>query len=313
MKIRCTSNNSSTVAIHDHPKISYVAEASKQERDLFCFVGTNIFVQDLITHETIKEPADEYWKRNEQASLTVRQVIAEHVGAKCEDWIKYLNDGGRHLEWIKTTFGLTLTQEDFKRAWQRFNHKSWFDRNGYYIKGWLAVAEALQLGEEARHKLGEGNYPHADRYGGQIRCMRGSDCPICANRKYLESLGEMKPRVTGNERTDKMLAMNFDYWRAQPFWVRNWLLLHNEFTVKHTAKCKKCGELIETGRIFGCDSWVQRIRKEICYDCDGEYQAEVRRLEREFSSGSKQRTIKKHDRFSLGVAQKGLDDFFQKK
>ena len=175
----------------------------------------------------------------------------------------------------------------------------------------MAVAEALKIGQEARWELSAGKYPHADRFKGQIKCARGSDCPICANRKYLESLGELKPKVTGNERTDEMLARNFDYWQGQFFWVRNWLLLHNEFTVKHTPKCSKCGQIIDVGLIFGCDGWAKRISKGICCDCDSEYQAEMRRVEREFSpKTNRPGKIKEQDRFSLGKHQKGLDKFF---
>ena len=200
--IRCTSTNSTYTKVHDNPNVSWIVRATKHEHDLFCYVGTDIFVHDVLAHY------------------------------------------------------------DFSSE-------------------------------------------------GKIKCPRAKECPICANRQYLESLGELQPRVTGDERIDKMLAMNYDYCSSEPFWVRNWLVLRAEFIVKHTPKCSKCGQIIETGWIFGCDSWVKRIRKGICYDCDEQYQAETRRLEREYSPKPKRRKIKEHDAYSLGSSQKGLEEFLK--
>ena len=229
-------------------------------------------------------------ERNKKASKVVRRVIAEHLNRnykEAEEWKDYLYYSGSNFKWIEETFKVTLTQEDYEKTWKLFKHQEWFRNNGYYIRGWLAVAEALGIGEKARKILEETSYPHADKYEGVIKCPRPEDCPICKNREYLESLGELKPEVTDNKITDEALAMNFNYYSSQPIWVRNWLVLRAAFIVKHTPKCPKCGELNRTGVIFGCDSWVRRIEKGICYDCDPEWQRQMRRFELEMRKGKK--------------------------
>lgn len=203
--IKCTRSNSAYVDVHNNPDISWLERTTKLEHDLFCYLGTDIFVQQYIVH----------------------------------------------------------------------------------------------------HDLSMGGYKEPPK------CPRPSDCPICANRAYLESLGELEPRETGDERVDRQLAMNFDYYRSEPFWAKNWMLLKNEFVVKHTPKCRKCKRIIDFGVIFGCDGWVKRARKGICYGCDTEFQREMRRWQQSSHRRvGKPRKIKEHDAYSLGKEQKALETFF---
>jgi len=151
-----------------------------------------------ILHDCIpQENADTYWERNNKAAITVIKVVADWRGHDPEvDWKPkdglgipfHLNDCSRHLEWIKETFGLSLTKQDFEDAWKLFEHKEWFDESGYYIRGWLAVAEALGIGEAAKKALETTPYPHADNP--QVKeenlCEQMKICPIYHYREYLK-------------------------------------------------------------------------------------------------------------------------------
>jgi hypothetical protein len=100
------------------------------------------------------------------------------------------------------------------------------------------------------------------------QCTRYDRCPICANKEYLESLGELTPRVTGNEEDNRHLALNYEHYRGEPVFVKNWLLLKNEFAYKYTPRCTQCGNPIWNTVIMGCDSWVDDVASGLCENCD---------------------------------------------
>jgi len=147
-----------------------------------------------------RENADAYWQRNYKSAKAVRDLVADFYGNENskkfdneyladyspQNWPLHINDGARHLEWIKGTFRLSLTQKDFKDAWKLFEHKEWFDESGYYIRGWLAVAEALGIGEAARKALETTPYPHADSPQEEHLCENIKVCPIYHYREYLK-------------------------------------------------------------------------------------------------------------------------------
>jgi len=155
-------------------------------------------IEYSMLHDCIpRENADKYWERNDKAAVAVIKVVADWLGHDPKvDWKPkdglgmplHLNDCSGHLEWIKETFGLSLTKRDFEDAWKLFEHKEWFDESGYYIRGWLAVAEALGIGQAARKALETTPYPHADNP--QVKeenlCEHMKVCPIHYYREYLK-------------------------------------------------------------------------------------------------------------------------------
>ena len=155
--------------------------------------GGCAFVHDCVPRET----SDDYWKRNNEAAKAVMNSVADWLGHDPKvDWKPkddlgiplHLNDSSRHHGWVKDVFGVSLTRKDYEEAWMLFEHKSWFDDRGYYIRGWLAVAEALGMGEAARKVLETTPYPHAD--SPQVKpedlCSHMETCPIYQYREYLK-------------------------------------------------------------------------------------------------------------------------------
>ena len=135
-----------------------------------------------------QESADDYWKRSSIASQTVKAVIALCTSKAGDDWPDYLTS--RHLEWIESEFGFALAEEDFDKAWELWEHPYWFSaNNGYYIKGWLAVADGLGIGAKAREILEITPFPHADHPKSRDSiCKKRDVCPIYQYREYLKTI-----------------------------------------------------------------------------------------------------------------------------
>ena len=96
------------------------------------------------------------------------------------------------------------------------------------------------------------------------------NCPVCINKAFLQSLGELKPEVTGNKDVDYHLAMNVNYHCNTVAWALNWLVLKNKFEVDNTPKCKECEQPIFTSVIFGCDTWKKDVKSGLCKKHDPE-------------------------------------------
>ena len=132
-----------------------------------------------------RESTDDYWERNDKAAGALRELVASYTGKDTLRLPLHLSES--RLHWIKETFGITLTRQDYEDAWKLFQHKEWFDESGYYIRGWLAVAETLGIGREARKLLETTSYPHKD--SPQVKeeglCEHMKICPIYHYREWL--------------------------------------------------------------------------------------------------------------------------------
>lgn len=222
--------------------------------------GQNIYSKTC----TPKEGHEDYWERNNTACQVVQEVIAGHLGVDTIGWITHLNDSKRHRNWIKETFGVKLTKEDYEQAWLLFEHKEWFRNDGYFIEGWLAVAEALGLGQMARHVLKDTSFPHSNKVNikPEDLCAQMDICPIYRYRFWLEVTSIIIPELLFRYRTfqsnisyyihDITMEMfkegkkkqiekrindsNVDFrlkWRIRQM-IRDYLL---------KPRCKKCGEI----------------------------------------------------------------------
>lgn len=241
---------------------------------------------------TPQESAADYWKRNNIAAETIRTVVALHTKKRDENWPLHLNDNERHLRWIEDEFGFALSEEDFNDAWKLWEHKHWFPNNdGYYVKGWMAVADALGIGSTARGVLEQTPFPHADTpdIKNEKLCSKISICPIYQYRQWLKvtEITDIPEKVfrhttfrgnlnyylnicPDNNEMQKHVALeriNSTDFRTKWF-VHNLIREYSSLPL-----CQKCGELSYWHWRTGCDSNLAERKKyeglELCYNCIG--------------------------------------------
>ena len=242
---------------------------------------------------TPHESSDDYWKRNNIAAATLRAVVALHTKKNDENWPLHLNDSERHLKWIEDEFGFAVEEKDFDEAWSLWEHTYWFSEDGYYVKGWMAVADALGIGSIARSVLEKTPFPHADSPDTihEKICSKRDICPIYQYREWLKTT-EIKdipdkvfrhPTFRGNlnyylnispvdndvkkhETLERINSPRLDF--RTKWHVHNQIREYSQLPL-----CKKCGELSYWHWRLGCDSDLEEREKytglELCYNCIG--------------------------------------------
>ena len=182
----CEIRLSGTLYPLDPEDIFLTVEPIRREWSLDRFPGGPINCIEYNLRDCIpRESADDYWERNDKASWAVRELVASYTGKDALRLPLHLNESA--LQLIKDTFGITLTKQDYEEAWKLFEHKEWFDESGYYVRGWLAVAEALGIGRASAKLLETTPYPHRDKP--QVKeeglCEHMKICPIYHYREWL--------------------------------------------------------------------------------------------------------------------------------
>jgi len=255
------------------------------------FLGcAQILIGTAVGTCTPQESADDYWKRNNIAAETVRTVVALHSKKRDEKWLLHLNDSERHLRWIENEFGFALSEKDFDNAWLLWEHKYWFPNNdGYYVKGWMAIADALGIGGTARDVLEQTPFPHADTPDTKHEtiCSKRNVCPIYQYRQWLKvtEIADIPEKVwrhttfrsnlnyylhdIGNQKHEALERINGPH----TDFITKWLVHNMIREYSGLPLCQKCGELSYWHWRTGCDSDVAERKKyeglELCYNCIG--------------------------------------------
>ena len=239
---------------------------------------------------TPQEGADDYWSRNNIVAETIRAIVALHTKKREDGWPLHLNTSQRHLKFIEEEFGFALSEEDFDDAWALWEHQYWFPgHDGYYVKGWMAVADALGIGNNARDVLEKTPFPHADSPRSTEKlCNKMSVCPIYQFREWLKmhqiEIPEKVFRHTtfrGNvnyylntcpTNTPTPLADVHDRINGKDIDFRaKWHILRMIRDFSQLPLCKKCGELSYWSWKQGCDFDIKQketfLGLELCYDC----------------------------------------------
>lgn len=240
---------------------------------------------------TPQESAEDYWKRNNIAAETIRAVVALKTKKREDSWLLHLNDSEKHLKWIESEFGFALSEKDFDDSWALWEHKCWFQGdNGYYVKGWMAVADGLGIGGQARDVLEKTPFPHADtpNIDGEKLCEKMNVCPIYQFREWLRITsidipGKVFRHPTFRSNLDYHLhlappggvlrrheaieGVNSERVDFRVKWnVHKWIREYLSF-----PQCKKCGEISYWSWRTGCDIDLEERKRfeglELCYNC----------------------------------------------
>ena len=310
MLIKCTAKPSQHLQNYGETlataEIAHAVETTKRDHDLFCYVGTDIFVHGYIeghcnpdrprrpekelpdglkygsTYVVVNKGkwvfsgdfqhcAPEDIRHNAKLlRAKLEELIAKHSKAKpfCMakaydgDCYLYTKDK-KKMPVIEFGSNLSVSVESIEYLEKHNSFQDWSELESYEEENTYRKSQIEKHKQEMKR--------HKDEM----------KCPICANREYLENLGELKPEITGDKETDYHLAMNYDYFTQEDPWARNWIVLKNKWEVEHTPKCTKCGNPIFTNIYFGTDSWLSQINKGVCYNCDPEYQRKMREDELE--------------------------------
>jgi len=103
--------------------------------------------------KTIKvkgEGADAYWQRNSTCVDYLKKLILTKMS---EEELRKKTLGCHNIEGV--------TEEFMDDAWKKVEHPEWFGHSDYYIKPYLALCIALELGDQAYKFLNEGTaFPH---------------------------------------------------------------------------------------------------------------------------------------------------------
>lgn len=231
-----------------------------------------------------QESADDYWNRNSASADAVKAVIALYTKKPEDKWPEYL--ARHHLKWVETEFGFALTEEDFEKAWELWEHPYWFSNDGYYVKGWLAVADGLGIGAKAREILEKTPFPHADHPKSRDTiCSKLSVCPIYQYREYLNTVQIDVPDLVWRH---TLFQSNLDYRlhvdrkatkqealqiinRSETDFKIKWLILRMVKDYQTLPKCQACGELSYSSWKIGCDNFERDLERlkglELCYTC----------------------------------------------
>jgi len=309
MLIKCTASPSQNIKEPlENAKIAYTVETTKQMRDLFCYVGTDIFVQGyIVNHQNPERPSPWFEQKELPDNLKygstyviliegewmfsgdfqhcpaedlrhnakvlrakLEELRIKHPKAKLYSLHKDYDGGcylGSHLKKPKLTveFGANchVSQHSLEILQKHNDFHDWSQLLSYEEENTYRTRRIAEYKKEM------------ERHVEEVKC------PICANREYLESLGELKPEVTGDKNLDYKLAMNFEYFHGEDVYAKNWIVLKNKWEIEHTPKCKKCGKPNFQSTYFGCDSWVKDIDKGLCRDCDPEFQRMMREMDHE--------------------------------
>ena len=235
-----------------------------------------------------QETNEAYWERNRIAAETIKAVIALVAKKSSDDWPEHL--GTRHLDWVEAEFGVAITEDDFKDAWELWERKYWFSgENGYYVQGWLALADALNIGAKARELLEMTPFPHADspKVDNDSICHKVNVCPIYQFREWLktthiEDIPDLVFRYTtfrsnvtyhihdleGKDSKQKYLERIND--PSIDFRVK-WNILRMIKDYQTLPPCKKCGELSYTSWKIDSSLHEKEMEEweglELCWNC----------------------------------------------
>jgi len=317
-KIRFTANYQSHQSDFRSASISYEVKTSDLNARLFCYPGTDIFAHDFVRHVAAPEwrPKQEdevdlpFGTRYGSSEVTV-------IGGKwyfCGDFEHCNKDDIKHnIRILRTLLERLITNYPTLKPFSL--HKDYDEDICLYVEGDGSDIDEDEFEDEfagihfydccPADKFEPRTASDYDRYDRLMpweqfetydpplpswyleRERRSKEvhenCPLCANREYLEKLGELEPETTGDEHTDNQLAMNYDYHKKEDLapWALNWVLLKNKFEVENAPKCTQCGKPIFTGTIFGCDLWVERVKNGLCNEHDPEWQRARAEVERQ--------------------------------
>ena len=334
-------------------QIAYQLLVTEQEKNLFCFVGTDIFVHDYLPHKkspayrgkTPKEKVDSHGLKRGSTSVCVidGKWYFEGDFEHCDH--DELKENARILRGLLEKF----LESDLKKFRPYYIGKD-YDRGIYVSTEQQQTHEprevdGIRISQHSMERFRQYSFPvdvcyrddkdkqncwqpweTLDSYNppdpawmtpaaknmyGHTREEIHQRCPVCANRKYLESLGELKPEVTGKTNYDKHLAGGYTYHNGDEIFALNWLLLKNKFEAEHTPTCKVCGDLIDTSVIFGCDSWVRRVKSGLCDEHDPEVKRRHEEFMREWNSDKHNKKLKP-TASSASEKTGPLDAFFRK-
>lgn len=349
--IECTSNNSNMLVKQGTPlpeaKISYELKANKLSKKLFCFVGTNILVHNYITGH--RDPAKHQYltihkdrKFRHKLTYGATTVVSGDTWLFAGDWgcdPKDIKHNVRRLKRMLQRY-IRLMPKSKPFAIHKDFDDGCYLRVTKLVKQELEqVAEGIKVWEADRQEWFERESRHytfhdlktlatfvpkpnpfmerferrQKEFEEEMKRHKEMGCPICANREYLESLGYLLPEETGAKDIDYRLSMNFAYHKEEDCWALNWLVLYNKFVLEHTPKCKKCKRPIQTSVIFGCSSWVERVKSGLCNEHDLNYQRRMASALLNTRVPKSQRRIKEMDSYSLGQNQTSLTTFFGEK
>lgn len=346
--IKCTSCNSNSLVSQKgkgslkEAQIAHRVKTDKLSKKLFCFVGTSILLHNYIEgHQDPKNrPSVPKEKLQHNLKYGATKVLSGETWLFAGDFVhcdaedlkhnvrrlksmlqKYIRimpkskpfalhkdyDDGCHLCVTKLVKKEVDQVTEGIKVWET-DRKEWFEQESRFSE--FHDLKTLKNFVSPPNSYLERNKREFEE---KMKQHKEIGCPICANREYLEGLGNLVPDVTGDKDIDYRLSMNLNYYRAEDSWALNWLILYNKFALEHTPKCKKCKRPIRTGVIFGCGSWVDRVKSKLCDEHDLNYQKKMAALNSlYFKQPQKRKKTIKDMRYPYDSNQPSLITFMKK-